>query len=79
MLSIVLYFELFSCLCIFYVTIGDHLHTLYPHVSVTKHMMVTAVVLAVPTALLTNPKLLSYLSVCVVHISLYMDYSFERL
>lgn len=62
MLSIVLYFELFSCLCIFYVTIGDHLHMLYPHVSVTKHMMVTAVVLAVPTALLTNPKLLSYLS-----------------
>ena len=61
-LSFVLYFELFSCLCIFFVTLGDHLHTLFPMVSVTKHMIYVSFGLAVPTALLRTPKLLSYLS-----------------
>ena len=63
MLSFVLYFELFSCLCIFFVTLGDHLHTLFPMVSVTQHMIYVSFVLAIPTALLRTPKLLSYLSV----------------
>jgi len=62
LLSIVLYFELFSCLCIFFVTLGDHLHTLFPWISVTRHMIYVSFCLAVPTALLRTPKLLSYLS-----------------
>ena len=28
-LSFVLYFELFSCLCIFFVTLGDHMYTFH--------------------------------------------------
>jgi vesicular inhibitory amino acid transporter len=63
LLSVVLYFELFSCLCIFFVTLGDHLHTLFPMVSVTHHMIYVSFGLAVPTALLRTPKLLSYLSI----------------
>ncbi len=63
LLSFVLYFELFSCLCIFYVTLGDHLHQLFPMISVEKHMIYTSIVLTIPTALLRTPKLLSYLSV----------------
>eukprot|EP00551_Chaetoceros_affinis_P001542 CAMPEP_0203658336 /NCGR_PEP_ID=MMETSP0088-20131115/48030_1 /ASSEMBLY_ACC=CAM_ASM_001087 /TAXON_ID=426623 /ORGANISM="Chaetoceros affinis, Strain CCMP159" /LENGTH=536 /DNA_ID=CAMNT_0050519981 /DNA_START=67 /DNA_END=1674 /DNA_ORIENTATION=+ len=61
-LSFVLYFELFSCLCIFFVTLGDHLHTLFPQVSVAAHMTHISFALAVPTALLRTPRLLSYLS-----------------
>jgi len=62
LLSVVLYFELFSCLCIFLVTLGDHLHSLYPNTSEAKHMVHVAILLTVPTALLRTPKLLSYLS-----------------
>lgn len=62
MLSLCLYFELFSCLCIFFVTLGDHLHTLFPTIPVKQHMIHVAFVLAVPTALLRTPRLLSYLS-----------------
>uniref|UniRef100_A0A7S2EFA4 Amino acid transporter transmembrane domain-containing protein n=1 Tax=Trieres chinensis TaxID=1514140 RepID=A0A7S2EFA4_TRICV len=61
-LSSVLYFELFSCLCIFFVTLGDHLHILFPQMSETKHMIIVAIVLTIPTALLRTPRLLSYLS-----------------
>jgi len=61
-LSFVLYFELFSCLCIFFVTLGDHLHTLFPQVPVEAHMTHVSFALAVPTALLRTPRLLSYLS-----------------
>lgn len=61
-LSSVLYFELFSCLCIFFVTLGDHLHSLFPLISFEKHAIIVAVVLTVPTALLRTPRLLSYLS-----------------
>ena len=64
LLSLVLYFELFSCLCIFLVTLGDHLHTLYPKISEVQHMVHVAMILAIPTAVLRTPKLLSYLSVC---------------
>lgn len=63
LLSLVLYFELFSCLCIFLVTLGDHLHSLYPKISTVKHMIHVAILLTIPTALLRTPKLLSYLSV----------------
>jgi vesicular inhibitory amino acid transporter len=61
-LSFVLYFELFSCLCIFFVTLGDHLHALFPMVAAEKHMTIVAVFLTVPTTVLRTPKLLSYLS-----------------
>lgn len=61
-LSFVLYFELFSCLCIFFVTLGDHLHALFPSIPPERHMVFVAIVLTVPTALLRTPKLLSYLS-----------------
>lgn len=61
-LSTILYFELFSCLCVFFVTIGDHLHQLFPAISATHHMMTVAGASTIPTMLLTTPKLLSYLS-----------------
>eukprot|EP00571_Detonula_confervacea_P000421 CAMPEP_0172314204 /NCGR_PEP_ID=MMETSP1058-20130122/21932_1 /TAXON_ID=83371 /ORGANISM="Detonula confervacea, Strain CCMP 353" /LENGTH=630 /DNA_ID=CAMNT_0013028007 /DNA_START=107 /DNA_END=1999 /DNA_ORIENTATION=+ len=61
-LSAVLYFELFSCLSIFFVSLGDHLHALFPSVSQSKHMTIMAGVLMLPSALLRTPKLLSYLS-----------------
>lgn len=61
-LSAVLYFELFSCLSIFFVSLGDHLHALFPSVSQSKHMTIMAGVLTLPSALLRTPKLLSYLS-----------------
>jgi vesicular inhibitory amino acid transporter len=61
-LAVILYFELFSCLCVFFVTIGDHLHELFPTISVTHHMMTVAAASTIPTMLLRTPKLLSYLS-----------------
>ncbi len=72
-LAIVLYFELFSCICIFLVSIGDHLHTLFPHISTANLMIGCCFVSAIPIVLLRTAKLLSYLSmvgtistVCVV-------------
>jgi vesicular inhibitory amino acid transporter len=62
LLSLCLYFELFSCLCIFFVTLGDHLHTLFPSIPVAVHMTHVSFIMAIPTALLRTPKLLSYLS-----------------
>jgi hypothetical protein len=61
-LAVILYFELFSCLCVFFVTIGDHLHQLFPAISITHHMMTVAAASTIPTMLLRTPKLLSYLS-----------------
>lgn len=61
-LSFILYVELFSCLCIFFVTLGDHLHALFPSIPSQRHMVFVAIVLTIPTALLRTPKLLSYLS-----------------
>ena len=61
-LSAVLYFELLSCLSIFLVSLGNHLHVLYPSVSQSRHMTIVAGVLVIPSALLRTPKLLSYLS-----------------
>jgi len=61
-LSSILYFELFSCLSIFFVSLGDHLHALFPSVSQSKHMTIVAGILIIPSALLRTPKLLSYLS-----------------
>ncbi|KAL7569913.1 hypothetical protein ACA910_008577 [Epithemia clementina (nom. ined.)] len=61
-LSIILYFELFSCICIFFVTMGDHLHQIFPAISNTKHMVIVATVSVIPAILLRTPTLLSYLS-----------------
>lgn len=61
-LSSILYFELFSCLCIFLVTVGDHLVILFPSVSKTIHMVLSSAALTIPTAFLRTPRLLSYLS-----------------
>lgn len=61
-LAFVLYFELFSCVCIFLVSIGDHMHTLFPSISVTTHMIGCCFISAVPIILLRTAKLLSYLS-----------------
>ena len=61
-LSFILYFELFSCLSIFLVTLGDHMHSLFPLISVGRHITHFGFLLVVPTALLRTPRLLSYLS-----------------
>jgi len=62
MLSSVLYFELFSCVCVLLVAMGDHLNTLYPSISFNVHTSVAAAVSLIPTVLLRTPSLLSYLS-----------------
>ena len=72
-LSILLYFELFSCICVFLVTIGDHLHENFPTIQSTHLQAITAGVSMIPTIFLRTPTLLSYLSmvgtiatICVV-------------
>uniref|UniRef100_A0A7S4JZN1 Amino acid transporter transmembrane domain-containing protein n=2 Tax=Odontella aurita TaxID=265563 RepID=A0A7S4JZN1_9STRA len=62
-LSSVLYFELFSSLSIFFVMLGDHMHTLFPQTSTSMHMVFVAFLLSIPTVLLKTPRLLSYMSV----------------
>ena len=62
LLSAVLYFELFSSLCIFLVTMGDHLYVLFPMLSTDTHTVIVSILLAIPTALLRTPRLLSYMS-----------------
>jgi solute carrier family 32 (vesicular inhibitory amino acid transporter) len=61
-LSLVLYFELFSCIAIFFVSIGDHLHQLIPSVSATTHVIIVGCISMIPTIVLHTPALLSYLS-----------------
>ena len=61
-LSVVLYFELFSCLCIFLVAIGDHMHELFPILSTTLYMTITSLIAMVPIIVLRTARLLSYLS-----------------
>jgi solute carrier family 32 (vesicular inhibitory amino acid transporter) len=61
-LSFVLYFELFSCIAIFFVSMGDHLHELIPNVSTTTHMLLVGGMSMIPTIVLRTPALLSYLS-----------------
>lgn len=61
-LSVILYFELFSCVCIFFVTIGDHLHQLFPAIPASTHLVVVGGISMVPTIILRTPALLSYLS-----------------
>jgi vesicular inhibitory amino acid transporter len=72
-LSVILYFELFSCICIFIVTIGDHMHTIFPSIPIITHMIGVGVVSTIPVLLLRTARLLSYLSmigtfatICVV-------------
>ena len=62
LLSATLYFELFSCICIFFVSIGDHLHLLFPSVPTSTHVLVVGCVSMLPTIVLRTPALLSYLS-----------------
>ena len=47
-LGVILYFELFSCLAIFIVSIGDHMHKLFPTISVTAHMVGFTIFSALP-------------------------------
>ena len=61
-LSILLYFELFSCVCIFFVAIGDHLHSIFPTVLQETHVIAAASISLVPTIFLHTPRLLSYFS-----------------
>ena len=61
-LSCVLYFELFSCIAIFFVSMGDHLHQLLPNTSATTHMILVGCISMIPTIVLRTPALLSYLS-----------------
>lgn len=63
LLSSVMYFELFSCLAVFLVSMGDHLQTLFPSVSMTNHMILVSALLMVATVLFNTPRLISYLSV----------------
>jgi len=62
LLSIVLYFELFSCMAIFLVSLGDHLHAVIPQYSVTHHIVIVAFVAVLPVIILRTARLLSYLS-----------------
>lgn len=61
-LSSLLYFELFSCIAIFFVSMGDHMHELYPGVTATTHMCLVGALSFLPTIVLRTPALLSYLS-----------------
>lgn len=61
-LAVVLYFELFSCICIFLVSIGDHLHTLFPSIPASTLMIGCCIISAAPIIILRTAKLLSYLS-----------------
>lgn len=48
LLGVVLYFELFSCLAIFIVSMGDHIHELFPSISVTTNMIGVTIFSALP-------------------------------
>jgi len=61
-LSAILYFELFSCICIFLVTMGDHLHQLFPGITAATHILIVGIVSIAPAVVLRTPALLSYLS-----------------
>ena len=61
-LSAILYFELFACVAIFLVAIGDHLYELFPSVQPSIHTTMAAGVSLIPALLLRTPALLSYLS-----------------
>ena len=61
-LSILLYFELFSCVCIFFVAIGDHLHSIFPTVPLEMLTILAATISLGPTIFLHTPRLLSYFS-----------------
>ena len=61
-LSVVLYFELFACLCVFLITMADHLFVLFPTYTKNQHLLFVSILSAIPTAVLKTPRLLSYLS-----------------
>jgi len=83
LLACVLYFELFSCIGIFLVSIGDHMHILFPNHPTSHYIMGTALFSGIPVILLRTARLLSYLSmvgtvatICVVG-SVILSYYFE--
>lgn len=47
-LGIILYFELFSCLAIFIVSVADHMHELFPSIPVATHMLGFTIFSALP-------------------------------
>ena len=61
-LSVILYFELFSCICIFFTCMGDHLHELFPSVPASTHILIVGAISIIPAIVLRTPALLSYLS-----------------
>ena len=61
-LSLIFYFELFSTICILFVTIGDHLNPLFPGVHSDGLTALAGVLSLLPTLILTNPARMSYLS-----------------
>eukprot|EP00536_Pseudo-nitzschia_multiseries_P012405 jgi/Psemu1/244513/estExt_Genewise1.C_4730010 len=82
MLGIILYFELFSCLSIFIVSIGDHMHELFPSVPVTTHMLGFTIFSAIPVIVFRTAGLLSYLSlvgtIATIFVVLAVVFSFFR-
>lgn len=62
LLSVVFYFELYSTICILFVTIGDHLDPLFPSVSAEGLTALSGVLSLIPTLTLTSPARMSYLS-----------------
>jgi vesicular inhibitory amino acid transporter len=62
LIAVILYFELFICICVLLVAMGDHLHKLFPTIPFNAHTTVVAFISLVPTVLLKTPALLSYLS-----------------
>ncbi|CAJ1943146.1 unnamed protein product [Cylindrotheca closterium] len=83
LLACVLYFELFSGIGIFLVSMGDHMHTLFPGHPASIYMMGAALISAIPVILLRTARLLSYLSmvgtvatICVV-VSVVLSYLVE--
>lgn len=61
-LSLIFYFELFSAICILFITIGDHLNTMFPNVKAERLTALAGFLSLVPTLTLTSPARMSYLS-----------------
>ena len=61
-ISVVLYFELWSCLSIFMVSVGDHLTTLYPLLGKEVFITLSTVFFLLLVLIVNTPKKLSYLS-----------------
>eukprot|EP00560_Eucampia_antarctica_P005257 CAMPEP_0197831640 /NCGR_PEP_ID=MMETSP1437-20131217/11382_1 /TAXON_ID=49252 ORGANISM="Eucampia antarctica, Strain CCMP1452" /NCGR_SAMPLE_ID=MMETSP1437 /ASSEMBLY_ACC=CAM_ASM_001096 /LENGTH=645 /DNA_ID=CAMNT_0043434651 /DNA_START=52 /DNA_END=1989 /DNA_ORIENTATION=- len=78
-LSIILYFELFACICVCLLAMGDHMYTLYPEISRNHHLCGMAIASSIPTALLRTPRLLSYLSFVGTFASVFVVFTISTL